>query len=411
MNEKRVIELTEWGRGTCVSLTSEEAQTLRALDTRLDVRWLGGDRARICGKAGYVGIVSLSADSQIIIRPHIPVASVLELACYAYGLEPPETSRMESARLEESGPADWLAFFLIGEVEKLLEIGLRRGYREVEEEIPYVRGRIDFGAFRGRESRPGLIACRFVDYVLDTVENQLLRGTLEFLSAAPLSEFCRRRVNSVLSAFRRITPVVPTGRLFDSLRLNRLTFYYEPALTLSRLILESSGIELSPGDVSTPGFFFDMAKVFEAAVERAVREEFGAENVHHQPEYSDRIRITGGAPAIPVTVRPDNVIGPRDAPHLIVDAKYKNPLIARYGDRFRNGDLYQAFAYAAALDAPVVLVYPRVAQDVDAVVQGGGGMAVSLISVDLRGRPPSSGIASRVAALLRISPVILDRAA
>ena len=56
---------------------------------------------------------------------------------------------------------------------------------------------------------------------------------------------------------------------------------------------------------------------------------------------------------------PENVIGPRDAPWLIVDAKYKNPMRESWGKQyFHNDDLYQALTYAAALDAPAVLVYP-----------------------------------------------------
>ena len=163
----------------------------------------------------------------------------------------------------------------------------------------------------------------------------------------------------------------PTRQMFDRSQLNRLSSYYEPALRLCRLVLETSGIELDTGDVATPGFFFSMADVFEKAIERALREEFGAQNVHHQPEYSNRICVVEGQPAIPVTIRPDNVIGPHDAPWLIVDAKYKKPLIEHYGYRFRNSDLYQAFTYAVALDAPAVLVYPRITEEVGAILEVG----------------------------------------
>ncbi len=134
-------------------------------------------------------------------------------------------------------------------------------------------------------------------------------------------------------------------------------------------VIESATIELDAGDVGTPGFFFSMADVFEKTIDRALREEFGRQNVHHQPGYSNRIRVVEGDPTIPVTFIPDNVIGPHDAPWLIVDAKYKNPLIEHHGDRFRNTDLYQAFTYAAALNAPAVLVYPRVDRDVDVVFE------------------------------------------
>jgi 5-methylcytosine-specific restriction enzyme subunit McrC len=182
MSEQRVIELQEWQKAKRVALSSDEAKTLRALEHRLDVGWIGADEATVSGKAGYVGIASLSDETQIIIRPHLPIASVLELACYAYELEPPDKTLIEDARLDDTGPADWLAFLLTLEVEKLLSVGLRQGYREVEEEIPYIRGRIDFGAVRWGESKPGLVPCRFEDFIVDTLENRILRGTLELLS-------------------------------------------------------------------------------------------------------------------------------------------------------------------------------------------------------------------------------------
>lgn len=383
MNSTRVIELVEWEKAKKVTLSSDEANKLRRLEKRLDVQSCGGNEAAVSGKAGYVGIVSLSDETQIIVRPHIPIASVLDLACYAYELQPPEKSMIEDARLDDTGPADWLAFLLTLEVEKLLAMGLRYGYREVEEDLPYVRGRIDFGALRWGESKPGLVPCRYEDFVVDTVENRILRGTLELLSAAQLAPAWRMmRLHETLSAFGQVRLVHPTQRMFDRTHLNRLSSYYEPALMVCRLVLESAGIELDAGDVTTPGFFFSMADVFEKAIERALREQFGRQNVHHQPEYSNRIRVVDGDPAIPVTFIPDNVIGPHDAPWLVVDAKYKKPLIEHHGDRFRNPDLYQAFTYAAALDAPAVLVYPKVDEDIKVALEVGGHEARAM-SIDL----------------------------
>jgi 5-methylcytosine-specific restriction enzyme subunit McrC len=388
MSEQRVIELHEWEKAKRVPLTAEENDKLRALAARLDVRWHGGGEASISGKAGYVGMAALSEDTQVIVRPHIPIASVLQLACYAYELEPPGESLIEDARLDDTGPADWLAFLLTLEVEKLLGIGLRRGYREVEEEIPYVRGRIDFGTLRWGESKPGLVPCRFEDFVVDTLENRILRGTLEILSSSLLSGICRRMVRSALAAFSQVRLVQPTTLMFHRVALTRMTHYYGPALALCRLVLESAGIELEAGDVSTPGFFFNMADVFEKAIDRSLREEFGTHNILYQPQYRDRIRVIDGEPATPVTFIPDNVIGPRDAPWLIVDAKYKNPLRWRGGTQyFVNEDLYQAFTYAAALDAPAVLVYPRVDRGVDVTLDP-SLHAVQIRTVDLLERRP-----------------------
>ena len=59
-------------------------------------------------------------------------------------------------------------------------------------------------------------------------------------------------------------------------------------------------------------------------------------------------------------------------PWMVVDSKYKKPLIEHHGDRFRNTGLYQPFAYAAELNAPAVLVYPRVDWDVNVTLEAAG---------------------------------------
>ena len=382
MSSQRIIELTEWEKAKKITFSPDEARMLHRVESRLDVRWSGANEAAISGKSGYVGIVSLSDETQIIVHPHIPIASVLELACYAYELQPPKKALIEEARLDDTGPADWLAFLLTLEVEKLLSIGLRQGYREVEETIPYIRGRIDFRSLRWGESKPGLVPCLFEEFVMDTLENRILRGSLELLASFPLSNSSRKRLRSALTAFSQVKLMRPSTTMFSRVAVTRMNSYYEPSLLLCQLVLDSAGIELDTGKVATPGFFFSMADVFEKAIERALREEFGAQNVHSQAEYKDRIKFIDGAPMIPVTFIPDNVLGPRDTPWLIVDAKYKNPLVYNYGDRLRNTDLYQALTYAVALDAPVVLVYPRLEQNVDVVLRT-SDYETRIITIDL----------------------------
>jgi len=117
---------------------------------------------------------------------------------------------------------------------------------------------------------------------------------------------------------------------------------------------------------------------------------------------SDRIRVIDGEPAITVTIRPDNVIGPREAPWLIVDAKYKDPMRWREGKQyFHNEDLYQAFTYAAALDAPAVLVYPRVDRDVDVEI-GAGGHGVRIMSLSLMCRAFKEGATACLSSLIPV---------
>src|SRR3546814_12766476 len=90
-------------------------------------------------------------------------------------------------------PTDWLLVQLAGEVHELLGRGLRRGYVERRERLPFVRGR----------TRPILnpaqlpfLDCEYTDFIADTPENQLLRGVPELLAPGVQigRESCRERV-------------------------------------------------------------------------------------------------------------------------------------------------------------------------------------------------------------------------
>jgi 5-methylcytosine-specific restriction endonuclease McrBC regulatory subunit McrC len=106
------------------------------------------------------------------------------------------------------------------------------------------------------------------------------------------------------------------------------------------------------------------------------------------------------------------VIGPRDAPWLIVDAKYKNPLRETWGkEYFHNEDLYQAFTYAAALSAPAVLVYPKVDEDIDVEFQA-GTHRLRVVSVPLnRSVRESSWVSRLLATAAHYSELIVSGAA
>lgn len=381
----KVVELLEWGDGQTVSLTSVEAATLRRVKDALRVEWLSPQEARVGPKRGMVGIVSLSPDLAVVVRPRWPVRSLIELAAYALGLDVAPDLFRETAAIAQAGPQDWIALFLSLEVERLLAQGLRQGYREVDDEIPYVRGRIDFARLALRGEKPGLVPCRFSDFVLDTEENRILRGTLELLAAGPLSTPSRRWVCRSLAAFRQVSLVFPTPATFARIRLDRLNVHYRPALELCRLVVECMGVELSPGGVTGSSFFFPLNTLFERALQRALQEVFPGEH-RGQPIYSDRIALVEGGPPHSVAFRPDNVVGPRERPWLVVDAKYKRPTTERReAERFVSGDLYQAFTYAVALRAPVVLVYPQVDEEVDARLEL-AGHTVHVRTVDLSTR-------------------------
>jgi 5-methylcytosine-specific restriction enzyme subunit McrC len=372
-----LVEIPELGAGVETRLGPEERRSLRSVGDKLRVEWLDADRVRISA-AGYVGSVRLSQALTVAVTTKVPVANVLALASLAYRrlpLPPP----VGEAELREAEPLDWLAFLIVVEVEALLARGMRQGYIEVREELPYVRGRILFEASARPWTHPALTACEFTDFLPDTPENRVLRTTLEALGRSRLLPGLRSRIMAATEWLSSVTLCAPSPRLVAEVRLTRLNAHYRPALDLCRLYLEGRAVEQPTGNVAAPAFLFPMEQVFEAAVANFLAGRLA--DVRIQPERS--LAPLGGAPGHVLAYRPDLLVG-EQAPLLVLDTKYADPeRKTRFGTRsFRNNDLYQIAFYANEYGCPGLLVYPRAERDVHVVFDAAGARCV-IATVDL----------------------------
>lgn len=377
--------------GISLSLTCKERKALAEVADRLGVEWQANGSARVYSK-GRVGTIALSPETTISVTTKLPVANILALASLAYRTLsiPPAVG---DALLESTAPAlDWLAVLLIAETQALVANGLRQGYVVVEDELPYVRGRLRFDA-APPWARPGLIPCELADFLLDVPENRILRATLEVLATQRLLPGLRIRVEQLLRSFQTVTMVRPTTRLLNSYTITRLNRHYRSALELSRLFLDQAGIEMAVGEVSAPAYFFPMSDVFQEAVTTFLRDRIP--NVVRQTGGS--YQPVAGGPVRPLTFAADIVVG--TPPKLVVDTKYAPAEIPnRYGGwSFHNDHVYQVVFYALSLGCPALLVYPKVDRDVDVTFEI-EDIIVSVVTVDLNepGLPGLVGLAKRV---------------
>lgn len=373
----QIVEVPELGTGREVLLGPKERRSLRRLAGKLDVAWLDEERARISA-AGYVGTVRLSDRLTVSVRTKVPVDNLLRLASLAYRGRP-RTDAVGEAELAEGGPLDWLAFLLVLEVERLLAGSIRQGHVEVEEELPYVRGRIRFDSAIRTWARPGVLPCAFADLLPDTPENRVLRSTLEALAAGPILPWLRARALDAASRLAGVTLVPASLRLLEAVRWTRLNQHYRPALELCRLFLEGRGVEEPTGPVLAPSFLFPMEEVFERAVANHLRAVVPGVTVQPPGALTPR----AGAPAHTLGFRPDVLIeGP--GARVALDTKWADPEYRRAGRRsFRNPDVYQVAFYATVYGGAGLLIYPRADRDVW-VSFDLGGVRCDIVTVDLR---------------------------
>ena len=356
-----LLEFAETDAARELDATPAEMRALRRARHGLIVEDLGGGRARVGPRQGLVGTVLLPTGRRVVVRPKAALHSLSELLALAYRtMAPPVAAGV--AAVEDASPTDWLLLQLAGEVDELLAHGLRRGYVESRELLAYVRGRMRPPL---NPSRLPMVDCEFADFVLDTTENQLLRGTLELLAPAAGNQFVRRRLRDAVAVFADVTLVRPSTTSFDRVRITRLNAHYQPALRLARLALEGAGVDDAAGTDTAPAYFVPMWRVWESAVASALSDA-GVQRLHEQPEFADRFVQRSGSPSLRVTLRPDLLLGARTRPDLAIDLKWTPALTLRHGKRrVRNEHLYQLATYCTALRCDGMLLYPRIADDVD----------------------------------------------
>jgi 5-methylcytosine-specific restriction enzyme subunit McrC len=327
-----------------------------------------------------------------MVTTKVPVANILTLASLAYRtlLIPPDVG---DTLVDSAEPVvDWLAVLLITEVRALIAQGLRQGYVVVEDDLPYVRGRLRFGT-TSPLTRPGVMPCEFADFVPDIPENRVLRATLEHLATKRLLPRLRIAVEQLLRRFQNVSFVRPDSRLLNACVITRLNQHYNSALELCGLYLNQAGVELNVGSVGAPAYFFPMEMVFQEAVTAFLSSKMP--KVRRQTGGS--FQPVAGQPVRQLTFAADIVIGA--PPQLVIDTKYAPAEVRnQYGGwSFHNSHVYQAVFYGLSLQCPAVLVYPRTDHDVDVsfVVEDVG---VSIITVDLSepGIPGLVALAERV---------------
>lgn len=239
-------------RGLVIGVSETERRALRRVADRLGVEYRPDGRVRIYPR-GFVGSVALSDSTTVRVATKVPVANVLQLASLAYRTLPiPDP--VGNALLDSEHPEmDWLALLLIVEIDALTRRGMRQDYVTVQDELPYVRGRLRFDvALPG--TRPGLVPCEFADFLPDTPENRLLRATLEVLLTRRLLPGLRARGELALRDFVGVSFRRPSWRLLNACRLTRLNQHYRSAIDLCRLIFQGSGWSSRAGSRRHPPF-------------------------------------------------------------------------------------------------------------------------------------------------------------
>ena len=351
----RSLNLQEYIKSAPVSLSAAERDALSDLSVSVSPA-PGADGVYVLTPGSTVGAVEIGDALSVLIRPKIAIPQLLSLACYASDLV--KFRADDFAFGDADALPDILARSLARQAQRAFSRGLLHGYREEDDALYTVRGRIRFDEMiRRRFGAPLPVDVRYDEFTDDILENRLIKAATARLAAARLrSRDARRGLGRIAATLDNVSLVeFPRGDP-PRTRFDRLNEHYRGVVALARLILRLSEYQSRRGETRAAGFTVDMNKLFQEFVTRALREALGVSERTLRGDRNLPRRITldvGGR----VGLEPDLSWWDGGVCSFVGDVKYKK---INYSGVPPNADLYQLLAYATALDLPGgMLIYAK----------------------------------------------------
>ena len=374
------IDLKEYASSDHVLSAAQQDTLIGEADTlNLSIQPVVGTGDSFRVTAGHtVGAVEVD-DLSVIIEPKIGIPQLLSLACYAMGVFESQQDKLFDFEESEALP-DVLAIALASEAHRAFARGLLHGYREKEDALQTVRGRIRFDDQIGRRSGFLLpVEVRYDEFTDDILENRLVKAAASRLSRMRLrSTKARRRLSRVTGMLEQVSLVEFGANAVPETRFDRLNQHYQGVVGLARLILRHSAFESGRGDVRSYGFRMNMNNLFQEFLAAALREALDVSPNELRSNHEITLDKAGRA-----TLKPDFSWWGGGTCTFVGDAKYKNLT----GKKSVPGtDLYQLLAYVTALDLDCgLLIYAQGEADTASYIVKHSGKQLEVVALDLSG--------------------------
>jgi 5-methylcytosine-specific restriction enzyme subunit McrC len=337
----RRIAVTEYERASFSDLATAAAKTMAATGAvRVYGPFPGGTTLVEARSVVGVARVGTGPDAlELQIQPKIGVPRLLWLLGHARDQSGWRSDDITTGT--DIGLVAAMAIMFEARCRRVLAAGLLHGYREHEETLPGLRGRLrEADQMRARPGLPLPLDVRYDEYTSDIDENRLLRtAARQLLALTGVPPTARVRLTRLDRDLADATPLIP-GQPAPNIAITRLNRRYAPALHLARLVLNRTSINDRQGAATASGFLFDMNRVYEDWLTQAL-----ADRLDHYGGYTRRQHPVALDARRRTIMRVDLTWWSTAGCRAVIDAKYKR--LTPAGPR--PEDLYQALAYCTAL--------------------------------------------------------------
>lgn len=247
--------------------------------------------------------------------------------------------------------------------------GLQRLYREEEDDLRTLRGRLDVARqFTVHAVRPDRLACRFDTLSADTPLMQIMKACVLLLVRHARRFDTQRKLAELRFLLADIAEVAPAALPWNAVRIDRTSRRWQALLSLARLLLGGRWQETHAcaGEPHGVTLLFPMNDLFEAYVAVQLRRAASPLGVEVVAQGGLRYCLGGWRPDAICAgdvfqTRPDLILRRNGRVLAIIDTKWKRPpaepLDRKHG--VSQHDVYQLMAYLRVYDCDrLMLLYP-----------------------------------------------------
>jgi 5-methylcytosine-specific restriction enzyme subunit McrC len=284
--------------------------------------------------------------------------------------------------------SEWVLRQFLQALDALVTRGLRFEYQQVQDELPFLRGRLDLSLqLRQRPGCSHRFHVRHDVYLPDRPENRLLKLALERVRTSTQDPENWRLAQELSHRLVEIPASKQVDRDFRSWGTNRLLAHYRHVKPWCELILNQHMPLALAGDYEGMSLLFPMEKLFERFVARWLRRTLVQGVDMRTPARS--LSLCDHQQRSIFQLEPDIYIvdGIR---HWVLDTKWKLLDAGNRKDKYglSQADFYQLFAYGQKYlkgSGSLALIYPRTwafPAPLDRF-DFGGGLSLEVLPFDL----------------------------
>jgi 5-methylcytosine-specific restriction enzyme subunit McrC len=373
------IELKEHEDETVELSDSDADFILHELAGRITIHREVHGQGYVLNPNQFVGVISLPSGRHLESHPKIPVRNLFYMLAVAFQLRSPlRPETVELDRIDEI--IEFVASVFASAVEEKIGNGLYRWYVEKEDNVPAIRGRIDFAEdVRRNYVLRQRTYCRFDEFAWDIPENQVVRQVIHFLSGWGFRPKLRWRLGQIDAELNEVSRSQFLASDLDRIHYHRLNEDYHRLHQFCRLFLEGASLFEDLGTFEFRAFLLDMNKLFEEFVCQILRDKVSGTLRIDSQEWIHLDRDER------IIMKPDILIRRGGAVALAADCKYKR----LESDEFKNHDVYQLLAYCIATNSRKgLLIYPlNLEKPCEEVWIQNSATCIRQISIDLRKEP------------------------